>query len=243
MGHRPKKQKKKRNITQDTISPHRHGGNQSPKLELVIKGDTDGCEEAVCTAILEKTAGHIPVTIMHKGVGDISKNDILTAAAGSRLIIGFNVGVLPRLENLCSEQGVEIRLYKIIYTLQEDINKIAHSLLPLSPQEEITGTGKVIALFKSTRKGIILGCQVQQGIFKRGSRFRVISGMGPIYDGTIQSLHIENNTVNTASQGQQVGIKIDNFQKGRIGDIVESYKTVMPVKSFSWKPSGKILSF
>lgn len=236
--HQDKNKKKLADKTRGKNSEKTH-----PQLELVVKGDTDGCEEAVCQVIADKKFVNIPLTILHKGVGDISKNDILTAATGSKLIIGFNVNVLPRLESFCREQGVEIRLYSTIYKLQEDIDKIVKSLGPQETREEITGTGQVIALFKSTRKGIIMGCEVKQGILKIGDSFRLITGMGPIYSGTIQSLHIEKDAVNKATTGQKVGIKIENFQKAKIGDIIESYKLIIPAKSFSWKPSGKILKF
>jgi len=211
------------------------------KLELVVKGDTDGCEDAVCAALLKITEG-VPITIIRKGVGDICKNDILTAANGSKLVVGFNVDALPRISDLCREQNVEIRLYSVIYSLQEDIQEISKSLIPrLEATEEITGMAKVVALFKGSRKGIILGCEVEEGKLKQGDAFRVISGMGPIYTGNIESLHIEKDTVNQANPGQQVGVKIENFNKAQVGDLLECYRKVTPRTQKNWQPSGKIV--
>ncbi|KPK28154.1 MAG: hypothetical protein AMJ61_03505, partial [Desulfobacterales bacterium SG8_35_2] len=85
------------------------------------------------------------------------------AEAGSRLIVGFNVGLMPHIDLTASEHNVEIRLYEVIYKLLEDIESIARSLVPQEPSEEIIGSAKVIALFKSSRRGIILGCEVQAG--------------------------------------------------------------------------------
>lgn len=226
--------KKKKNV-------HKPPPASEKKLELVVKGDTDGCEDAVCATLLKITEG-VDINIIRKGVGDICKNDILAAATSSKLVVGFNVDALPRISDLCREQNVEIRLYSVIYALQEDIKEIAKSLVPQErATETITGTAKVIALFKGSRKGIILGCQVTEGKLHQGSTFRVISGMGPIYSGTIESLHIENNTVNQATPGQQVGIKIENFNKAKVGDLIECYRTVRPDTHRIWQPSGKIM--
>ena len=214
---------------------------EHPTLSLVVKGDTDGCEEAVCTSLMTNTVPGIGLEILHKGVGDINKNDVLTAAEGSHLVIGFNVGVLPRVPELCKELAVEIRLYSVIYQLQKDIAAIAESLLPRPVEEKILGSAKVIALFKSSRKGIILGCQVEEGRLQTGDRFRVIAAMGPIYSGVIESLHIERDAVSKASAGQQAGLKIRDFKTVKIGDSVEAYLIIPPPRQGRWVPSGKIL--
>ncbi|MHB8810017.1 MAG: translation initiation factor IF-2 [Desulfobulbaceae bacterium] len=212
-----------------------------PTLSLVVKGDTDGCEEAVCTSMMTNAVPGVALEILHKGVGDINKNDVLTAAEGSHLVIGFNVGVHPRVPELCKELAVEIRIYSVIYQLQKDIVAIAESLLPREVEEKILGSARVIALFKGGRKGIILGCQVEEGRLQTGDRFRVIAAMGPIYSGVIESLHIERDTVSKASAGQQVGLKIKDFKAVKIGDSVESFLLIPPPRHSKWVPSGKIL--
>ncbi|MBI5557409.1 MAG: hypothetical protein HY885_07200 [Deltaproteobacteria bacterium] len=227
---------------QETTAPRSRPCEQESghPLALVIKSDTFGVEEAICENITKFSRQGMVFAIIHKGVGDICKTDILTAATGSKLIIGFNVGVLPKLSSLCQELNVEIRLYSLIYTLLEDLKQIALSLMPREEEEKILGNAKVIALFKGSRKGIIIGCEVKEGRLQQGDHFRVISAMGPIFSGRINALHIEKNTVNKATPGQQVGIKIDNFKEIRIDDLVESYQPVRMEKS-RWKPSGKIL--
>lgn len=213
-----------------------------PTLALVIKGDTDGCERAICEMIIRNAEPGVPIEIIHQGVGDICKTDIMTAATGSRLILGFNVHVLPKLTELCLEQRVEIRLYSVIYTLHEDLMAIARSLLPPpAAAEKILGRATVTALFKGSRKGIILGCRVDEGRLHLGDTFRIISAMGPVYSGAIASLHIERDRVDKAAAGQQVGLKIDNFQGVRLGDLVESYQVTPGRKVTGWRPSGKIL--
>lgn len=244
MGHKSKalhqgKNRKLSGTLPTSASPpeQEHG----PTLALVIKSDTDGCEQAVCEIIGKSTLEGAAVEIIHKGVGDICKTDIMTAATGSRLVLGFNVNVLPKVAELCKEHNVEVRLYSVIYRLQEDLREISGSLLPREEDEKILGKAKVIALFKSSRKGIIIGCEVEKGRLQRGDRFRIISAMGPVYSGTVTSLHIEKDSVSKATPGQQVGMKIENFKNVRIGDLVECYQIIPTGKSRQWQPSGKIL--
>lgn len=244
MGHKTKTHhQEKTNKLSDTLptSATSHEQEHRPTLALVIKSDTDGCEQAVCEIIAKSTLEGVPVEIIHKGVGDICKTDIMSAATGSRLVLGFNVNVLPKVAELCMEQNVEVRLYSVIYKLQEDLREIAGSLLPREAEEKILGKAKVIALFKSSRKGIIIGCEVEKGRLQRGDHFRIISAMGPVYSGTVSSLHIEKDSISKATPGQQVGMKIENFKNARIGDLVECYQTIPSGKSTRWQPSGKIL--
>ena len=212
-----------------------------PILAVVIKSDTDGCEQAVCATIAKNTIEGLPVEIIHKGVGDICKTDVMAAATGSRLVLGFNVQVLPRVAELCKEQNVEVRLYSVIYRLYEDLREIAATLLPREEEEKILGKAKIIALFKSTRKGIIIGCEVETGRLQQGDRFRIISAMGPVFSGTIASMHMEKDSISKAMPGQQVGIKIENYKNARIGDLVECYQAVSHGRNRKWQPSGKIL--
>ncbi|MDW7774156.1 MAG: hypothetical protein SCH71_14815 [Desulfobulbaceae bacterium] len=223
--------------------PSSRSDEKRPSLSMVVKGDTFGSEEAVCASLMTTSVPGVGLEILHKGVGEICKNDVLTAADGSRLVVGFNVGVHPRLNELCRELGVEIRLYSVIYKLQKDIAAIAESLLPEQEEESILGSARVIALFKSSRKGIILGCRVEQGRLQTGDRFRVIAAVGPVYSGVIESLHIERDVVTKAMAGQQVGLKIRDFKAVKIGDNVESYRIVPASRKGKWVPSGKILQF
>jgi translation initiation factor IF-2 len=242
MKHKSSHQRHEKHARHTGPTPQSGGSDEKkPTLSLVVKGDTGGCEEAVCTSLMTNSVPGIALEILHKGVGDICKNDVLTAEGGSRLIVGFNVGVHPGVNELCRELNVEIRLYSVIYQLQKDIAAIAESLLPRQAEERILGSARVIALFKSSRKGIILGCQVEQGRLQTGDRFRVIAAMGPVYTGVIESLHIERDAVTKAMAGQQAGLKIQDFKAVKIGDTVESFLIIPPPPQSKWVPSGKIL--
>jgi translation initiation factor IF-2 len=212
---------------------------EKKRLEIVVRCDSIGSLEAVMNSIESIHHPSLEIDVIQSGVGPINKSDLLMAVTGSRLVLGFNVTPLPMVERLCKEQGVEIRLYEVIYQLTEDLGKIANSLVPKEASESITGKAKVIALFKSGRKGIILGCQVLEGTIVQGDPFRVISAMGPIYSGKIKSLHIEDRAVQKARAGQQVGLKISNFDKAKVDDLVESFRTVEP-KKVPWRPKAGI---
>lgn len=212
-----------------------------PRLEIVLKGDTTGSVEGVSGGISEMVLPGVDISIIRREIGAINQSDVLMAETGSRLIVGFQVDVLPGIERELREHGVEVRLYKIIYTLTDDIKRIAESMIHHVPGEDIIGSAKVISLFKSSRRGIIIGCEVFSGHLALNQRFRIISAMGPVYTGTIESLHIEKSVVQKAVPGQQVGIKIKDFKNVKMGDLVESFKPVKMKGVQSWKPRGEIL--
>ena len=215
--------------------------DKEKKLEIVLKCDATGSEEAVVSSLSVLNTPDIELKVIHSGVGDVTKSDLLVAFAGSRLVIGFNVGVGPKIEQLSQEQGVEVRLYDVIYQLTEDLQKIARSLLPRDEEEEkITGKAKVIALFKSSRKEIILGCEVLEGTLAMGKKFRVISAMGPTHTGRIESLHIEKDRVTEARVHQQVGLKAPGLNKATIGDLVECFEPVPSKRHAGWQPRGGV---
>ncbi|HAM49627.1 MAG TPA: hypothetical protein DCP92_02620 [Nitrospiraceae bacterium] len=210
------------------------------KLEIVLRTDSIGSLEAVTHVLSEIILPETDINIIHSGIGAVSKSDVLLAETGSRLIVGFQVDVLPGVEKALKGHRVEVRLYDVIYTLTADIRVLAESMTPPVSEEQIIGSAKVIAIFKSTRKGIIIGCEVLDGFVAVNERFRIISAMGPAYSGTIQSLHIGTNTVQQATRGQQVGIKISDFNKAKIGDLVESFRPLTQ-KYRIWEPTGRIV--
>lgn len=227
--------------------PHSGEGLQSlKKLDIVLKCDSVGTQEAVTALVAKLDVPGVKLNVIHAGVGSVGKSDILMALTGSRLVVGFNVGAMPKLEQLAKEQGVEVRVHRVIYSLTEDMKRIAQSLVP-SPntgeEESIVGRAEVIALFKSSQRGIILGCRVVQGMLAVGKRYRIISAMGPVHSGRIESLHIEKKVVQEGKPGQEVGLKISDFNRVHVGDLVESFEIIPSKKSAPWRPSGSIMLF
>jgi translation initiation factor IF-2 len=214
------------------------------KLEIILKADSMGTREAVVSAIESmSTPAEVELEIIQAGVGNVSKSDLLMAEAGSRLIIGFNVDILPRVKELAKEHQVEVRLYRVIYNLVDDLKKIASSLTKTEENEKVTGKATVIAVFPGGRKSVILGCRVDEGVLAVGKRFRLISDPGPVYSGTVESLHIEKDSVQQAKPGQQVGLKISGFKRAKIGDFVECFEVERPRKQAMWVPKGGVFRF
>lgn len=209
------------------------------RLEVVLKCDSMGSMEAVSAVLANLKLPETEVRVIHAGVGTISRQDLLMALTGSKLVIGFNVGVAPKLEQWIKEQGIEVRLYKVIYTLVDDLKKIARDIVPAETEEKVTGTCKVIAVFKSS-KGIVLGCEVQEGSVQVGKNFRIVTAMGPAHSSRIESLQVEKQPVKEARQGQQVGVKVGAYSGAKVGDFIEVFETIAP-KRRTWSPEGKIV--
>jgi len=239
--HYKKKKSRHEKVTAEKQERASAGTAEKKKLEFVLKCDTSGCAEAIINAVDVLNLPGIEIDIISSGVGAVSKSDIFMAETGSRLILGFNVGIMGQIDQMAIEHGVEIRLYEVIYKLLEDVESIGRSFIPPAVSENIIGTAKVIALFKSSRKGSILGCEVLSGKLSLGNRFRVIDAMGPVYSGTIESLHIEKDAVREVHKGQQAGLKIRDFNKARIGDLVESFNTAAGQRQKPWVPQGMII--
>lgn len=214
-------------------------GEEKKRLDLVFKCDSMGSLEAVSAVISKMKLPEAEIKVIHEGVGTISKQDLLMALAGSRLVLGFQVQVAPRLDQWVKEHGVEVRLYNVIYQLIEDLKEIAQQLVQPEPEETVTGKCKVIAVFKS-KKGEVLGCEVETGTLQVGKNFRVVTAMGPVHSSRIESLQIEKNPVKEARYGQQVGVKVAGYMGAKVGDYIECFETGPPKKRM-WSPEGRIL--
>jgi translation initiation factor IF-2 len=202
----------------------------------VLKSDTAGTLEALSAALGGIEHSTAEVRIIERGIGDVAKSDLLMATTGSRLILGFQVGVRPKVEELSREHGVEVRLYSVIYHLVREVEEIAANLRSKPPEEEGIGRARVIALFKTSRRGVILGCDVVEGRLAKGKPFRVIAAPGPVYEGVIQSLHIEQAAVAEARVGQKVGLKVEDFKGAQVGDWVECFDPPRAARSERWTP-------
>jgi len=211
------------------------------KLEVVLKCDVAGTAEVVSSSLAEINVPGVQIDLIQTGVGNISKSDVMMARTGSKLVLGFSVDTMPKLEQEIKEYGVEVRLYDTINKLNEDMRKIAQSFIIKEAAEKITGKAKVIATFRSSRKGVVIGCEVLEGSIELGNDFRVITAMGPAYFGKITSLQIEKQNAKTAKPGQQVGIKLEGWNKAKVDDLVECYESIQQKGSSPWKPSSGVI--
>ena len=217
------------------------GPDAVQKLEIVLKSDVAGTAEAISASLAEINVPGVQIDLIQTGIGNISKSDVMMARTGSKLVVGFSVDTTPKLEQDVKEFGVEVRLYDTIYKLTEDIRMIAQSFRNREPGEKITGKAKVIATFKTSQKGMIIGCEVLEGSINLGNNFRVITAMGPAYLGKITSLQIEKQNVKSAKPGNQIGIKLEGWNKAKVDDLVECFESVPRKGPSHWKAESGII--
>jgi len=213
------------------------------KLDIVLKADSMGTQEAVVSAIEGFHTPGVAIDVIHADVGHISQSDLFLAETGSRLVMGLNVDILPKTKEMAKEHQVEVRLHDVIYKFLDDLKAIAGSLVLPEEEERVLGRAKVIALFSGGKKSVILGCEVLDGSLVIGQKFRVISAPGIVYTGTIDSLHIEKEAVKEAKVRQQVGLKVEGFKRARTGDLVESFEVVRLKKHIRWQPRGGVFRY
>lgn len=229
-----------------TIDHARPAGPAAPaedtrtRLEIVLKCDSVGSIDAVTQVISSIHDPNVDIRVIHSGVGPVSKSDLVMALTGSKLVIAFEVDLMPKLEQWVKEHGAEVRVYRVIYKIREDLEALARSMAPTISEERVTGKGRVIARFKSSPGDIIIGCEVKDGRFVTGNRFRVISAFGTVYEGRIESLQVEKRPVKEAHPGEQVGIKISGFNRVNVGDFVECFEVHTPKRASPWHPEGQI---
>ena len=199
------------------------GGVQD--LNLILKGDVVGSVEAAVSELQKIKHPEVRVHVIHQGVGGITENDVNLAVPGSALIIGFNVRPSAEARALAEREGVEIRTYRVIYQLTEDIEQALVGMLRPIQTEETLGEAEVRALFRASRIGTIAGCMVTSGVVRRGAQVRVVRDGTVIYETTIASLRRVKDDVREVQEGFECGILLDNFNDVKEGDILEAYET------------------
>jgi len=194
-------------------------------LRIVIKADQGGPAEALADALVQLSTGEVKVEIVHRGVGAITEGDILLAKASGAIILGFHVRPDNNARTAAEREGVDIRLYRIIYEAVNDVRAALEGLLRPEQREVISGEAQVREVFKISRLGTIAGCIVRSGVINRQGRVRLIRDGVEIYDGTIASLRRFKEDVREVREGFECGIAIENFNDLKAGDVIECYRT------------------
>lgn len=196
------------------------------ELNLIIKADVQGSAEAVRQSLEKLTNDEVRIKCIHSGVGAITENDVMLAAASNAIIIGFNISPDANGRSIADEEGVEIRTYRIIYKAIEDIELAMKGLLDPIYEEVINGHAQIRNVFKITGSGIIAGCYVTDGVIKRSSKARILRDSVVVYESTISSLKRFKDDVREVAQNFECGISIENFSDIKENDVIEAYETI-----------------
>ena len=207
-------------------------------LNLVLKGDVGGSVEAAVSELAKIQHPEVRVNVIHQGVGGITEGDIMLAAASNALVVGFNVRPNAEARQLAEREGVEIRTYRVIYELTEDIEQALVGMLSPVQTEETLGEAEVRALFRVSRLGTIAGCMVTTGVVRRNAQVRVVRDGTVIYETTIAQLKRFKDDAREVSEGFECGILLDGFNDLKEGDVIEAYETREIERTSLDEPAG-----
>jgi translation initiation factor IF-2 len=199
------------------------GGVQD--LNIVIKGDVQGSVEAIVSELGKIQHDEVRVNVIHTGVGGITENDVNLAAASGGMVVGFNVRPSAEVRAAAERAGVEIRLYRVIYQLTEEIEQALVGMLTPVETEAIIGEVEVRALFKVSRLGTIAGCMVTSGLVRRNSSVRIFREGTRIHETTVSALKRFKDDVREVTEGFECGILLEGFNDLREGDVFEVFET------------------
>jgi translation initiation factor IF-2 len=195
------------------------------ELNIVLKGDVQGSVEALLGELGKIQHSEVRVNVIHTGVGGITENDVNLASASNALVVGFNVRPSADARHLAEREGVDIRTYRVIYQLTEDIQQALVGMLSPVETEETLGEAEVRALFKVSRLGTIAGSMVTSGVVRRGARVRVVRDGTVVQETSIAQLKRFKDDVREVSEGFECGILLDGFNDVKEGDVLEAYET------------------
>jgi len=192
-------------------------------LRLVLKCDAQGSLEALVASLGQIQSKKIDLEMIHAGVGPISESDILLASASNAVVVGFNVKVESNAVGTAKREGVQVKLFSIIYELIDQIKEAMAGLLDPEHRETVIGHAEVKQVFQLSR-GIVAGCLVSDGRISRTARARVLRRRQPVYDGGLSTLRRFQDDVKEVRVGLECGIKLGDFSEYQVGDIIECYQ-------------------
>ena len=220
----------KKMLTLEDIGRRRAIGNFQ-ELNVIVKGDVDGSIEALSDSLIKLSTEEIQVNVLHKAVGEISESDVTLAAASDAIIIGFQVRPSQAARREAEREGVEIRLYSIIYQAIEEVKDAMEGMLAPEVKEEVIGTAEVMQTYRISKVGTVAGCLVREGRLRRSAKVRVIRDGIVRYTGDLGSLKRFKDDVKEVTSGYDCGLNIAGYNDIREGDIVECFEEVEVKKS------------
>ena len=210
-------------LTLEEIGRRRALGNFK-ELNIIVKGDVDGSVEALSDSLLKLSNEEVQVNVIHKGVGQISENDVTLAMASDAIIVGFQVRPSVGARKMAETEKIDIRLYSIIYDAINELKDAIEGMLAPETQEKIVANLEIRETFKISKVGTIAGCMCLDGKINRQSNVRIIRDGIVVYTGKLASLKRFKDDVKEVVSGQDCGLNIENYNDIKVGDIVEAYE-------------------
>ena len=210
-------------LTLEDIGRRRAIGNFQ-ELNIIVKGDVDGSIEALSDSLIKLSTDEIQINVLHKAVGEISESDVTLAAASDAIIIGFQVRPSVAARRAAERDGVQIRLYSVIYQAIEEVKDAMAGMLAPEIKEEVTGTAEVLETFHVSKVGTIAGAMVREGKIRRGCKLRLIRDGIVRYTGDLGSLKRFKDDVKEVSSGFDCGISIAGYNDIKVGDMLEAFE-------------------
>jgi translation initiation factor IF-2 len=221
---------------EDFMAQSALGGTRT--LNILIKADQGGPAEALADSLIGLSTPEVKVDVVHRGVGAITESDILLAKTAAAIIIGFHVRPDNNARTAAEREGVEIKLYRIIYEAVADVRSAMEGMLRPEEREVVLGEATVREVFKISRVGTIAGCAVRSGVINRQGRVRVVRDGVEVFDGTIASLKRFKDDVREVREGFECGIGVENFNDIKVGDVIECYRKEQVARTLETAPSA-----
>lgn len=193
------------------------------ELKIIVKADTQGSVEALSLALEKLTTPKVSVNIIHSAVGDITESDVTLAMASDAIIVGFHVKANSNIKNLCKKEGIDLRLYNIIYQAVEEVRSAMEGLLEAKIVEEVIGRAKIKQVFHISKVGPVAGCIVTEGKILRNAKARLVRGTEIMHEDQIVSLKRVKEDVKEVPMGLECGIRLGGFEDYQVGDVIEVY--------------------
>jgi translation initiation factor IF-2 len=212
----------KKATLEDLFAKTKPGG--AKELNVVVKADMQGSAEAVSQALTKLSTRKVKVTVLDSGVGAVTESDVLTAAAGKAIIVGFHTKPETKVDQIASQQSVKILLFDIIYEAADAIREEMVGLLDPIIKEKPLGKAEVRQVFDVSRVGVIAGSAVTEGVIKRGAHCRVVRERKVIHTGRIGSLKRMKDDVREVQNGFECGIGVEGFTDFKPGDVIDAYE-------------------
>jgi translation initiation factor IF-2 len=196
---------------------------EAKELNLIVKADVQGSLDPIVSELNKLGEGEIGIKVLYAETGNIGDNDVMLASASNAIIIGFNVQVDVSARRMAEKEGVDIRLYEIIYRMTEDIEKALSGMLEPEIKEQIIGRATVLAVFSASKFGKVAGCRVTEGELRRNAKVRLYRGTDIVYEGDMGSLRHEKEDVREVRQGYECGVGFKSFNDIQVGDQIVCY--------------------